>query len=539
MVAVSLVAALAAWAATVWTSRRVSLPIIRISEAMRRLERGDHLAEVGAATPRHDEIGVLIDSVNGYRESLVRGRQLAELAELERGRLQAAVSNMPIGLAMYDAERRLIICNDRYSEMYRLPRELTAPGTALEDILQERVRTGIFVGTSSNKFIEDTYALITQHEPVLQLADLRDGRTFSVIYQPMRGGGWVSTHEDVTERRRAEARIHHMARHDALTDLPNRTLLKERMEEALAKARRDDSMAVLCMDLDRFKAVNDTLGHPIGDALLRSVADRIRRIVRDSDTVARFGGDEFAVVQTGMVQPQGATALANRLIEELGAPYEIEHHQVVIGCSIGVALAPSDGQDVDLLIKKADMALYRAKVEGRGTFRFFEPEMDARMQARRTLELGLRKALITGEFELHYQPLIDVQRGEVVGLEALLRWKHQSRGWIPPAEFIPLAEETGLIVPIGEWVLRQACADAATWPEHLKVSVNLSPMQFKNDSIVGAVFNALTAADLAPTRLELEITESVLLQNGETTLGILHQLRALGVRVSMDDFGTG
>ena len=536
---VSCLAALAACAATLWAWRSVSLPIIRVSEAMQRLAKGDHTVTIAATPARNDEIGVLVESVNGYRESLVRGRQLAELAELDRERLHAAVSNMPIGLAMFDAKRCLIICNKRYSEMYQLPLELTAPGTPLEDILHERVRSGVFVGTNSNKFIKDTFALAEQVEPALQLAELRDGRCISIIYQPMHGRGWVSTHEDVTERQRAEARIHHMARHDPLTDLPNRALLKERIGEALKQVKRGESMAVLCMDLDRFKAVNDTLGHPVGDALLRSVADRIRKIIRDTDTVARFGGDEFAVIQVGTDQPHGATALAQRLIEVLSEPYEIEDHQIVIGSSIGVAVAPSDGEDADQLIKKADTALYRAKLEGRGTYRFFEPDMDARVQARRTLELDLRKALTNGEFELHYQPLVDLERSDVSGFEALLRWNHPQRGTVSPADFIPLAEETCLILPIGEWVLRQACADAATWPSDVKVAVNLSPVQFKNDSLVRAVFSALTAAGLVPSRLELEITESVLLQNSEATLGMLHRLRALGVRISMDDFGTG
>jgi diguanylate cyclase (GGDEF)-like protein len=535
-----ILAALAAWAASVWTSRNVSFPIIRVSEAMRRLARGDHTVAIGSVSERQDEIGVLIDSVNGYRESLVRGRKLTELAEVERERLHAAVSNMPIGLSMFDAQRRLIVCNKRYSEMYQLPPELTIPGTPLERILKERVRTGIFVGANSDKFIEDIVALAEQAEPAMQFAELRDGRSVSMMYQPMSGGGWVSTHEDVTERRRAEARIHHMARHDGLTDLPNRVLLKERIEEALKEVTRGESMvAVLCMDLDRFKAVNDTLGHPIGDALLQQVATRIRETIREVDTVARLGGDEFAVIQVGILQPQGATALASRLIEGLSAPYQIEDHQIVIGCSIGVAVAPSDGEDVDQLLKKADVALYRAKLDDRGTYRFFELGMDARMQARRSLELDLRRALVQGEFELHYQPLVDLERSEVTAFEALLRWNHPQRGRVSPADFIPLAEETGLIAAIGEWVLRQACADAATWPEHVKVAVNLSPVQFKSGALVRAVSSALTASGLAPGRLELEITETVLLQNSEATLAILHKLRELGVRVSMDDFGTG
>ena len=298
-------------------------------------------------------------------------------------------------------------------------------------------------------------------------------------------------------------------------------------------------MAVLCLDLDRFKPVNDTLGHPVGDALLRAVAARLLACVREGDTAARLGGDEFAVLQAGAGQPEAAGALARRLVEALSAPYEVLGHQVVVGASVGVALAPGDGRDPDELLKRADMALYRAKADGRGTFRSFEPGMDARLQARRLLELDLRKALAAGELELHYQPLVDLRTGAVSALEALLRWRHPARGLVPPGEFVPLAEEIGLIVPVGGWVLRRACADAAGWPGGVRVAVNLSAAQFRGRELVAAVVGALAAAGLAPARLELEITETVLLRDGEATLATLRELRALGVRIAMDDFGTG
>jgi diguanylate cyclase (GGDEF)-like protein len=330
-----------------------------------------------------------------------------------------------------------------------------------------------------------------------------------------------------------------MAKHDALTDLPNRVLLRERLEKALKARRREDDLAVLCLDLDRFKDVNDTLGHPLGDALLKAVADRLRTCVREMDTIARLGGDEFAIVQLAASQPTDATALAARIIGILSAPYEVNDHQLVIGASIGIALSPDDGTNPDELLRNADLALYRAKNEGRGTYRFFETEMDARMQARRKMELDLRKALVTGEFELNYQPLVNLECNEISGFEALLRWHHPVRGTVSPAEFIPLAEETGLIVPIGEWVLRQACAEAATWPTPIKVAVNLSPVQFRNRNLVNTVFSALSATGLAPQRLELEITESVLLQKSEVTIATLCQLHEFGVRIALDDFGTG
>jgi len=345
---------------------------------------------------------------------------------------------------------------------------------------------------------------------------------------------------DVTERKAAEARIAYMAHHDALTNLPNRVLFHERLNALLARVRRNgESLAVHCLDLDHFKGVNDTLGHPIGDELLQTVAQRLSKCLRDSDMVARLGGDEFAVVQFPLDGPHDAGALANKLIEVVSEPYDVHGHEFVVGGSIGIALAPGDGEQADVLLRNADMALYRAKAEGRGSAHFFEPEMDRRVQARRLLELDLRKAFAHGEFELFYQPLVNLNANAVSGFEALLRWRHAERGMIGPAEFIPLAEEIGLIVPLGEWVLRQACTEAMRWPDILKVAVNLSPAQFRSRGVVKAVLTALAYSRLPPDRLELEITESVLLGETDANLATLHQLRELGVRISMDDFGTG
>jgi diguanylate cyclase (GGDEF)-like protein len=345
--------------------------------------------------------------------------------------------------------------------------------------------------------------------------------------------------QETEERARAEALVTHMAHHDALTRLPNRIRFREELEEGLARAHRDDALAVLCLDLDNFKSVNDTLGHPVGDALLKVVAERLLEGIGATGTVARLGGDEFAIVQTGAAQPVGATVLAQHLIETIAAPYEINGHSVVIGTSIGIAVAPNDGSDPDAILKNADLALYRAKAEGRGVYRFFEAAMDASMQVRRLLELDLRSALALDQFELMYQPLIDLTTAEVKGLEALLRWRHPERGLVSPAEFIPLAEEIGLITQIGSWVLRRACAEAATWPSHLTVAVNLSPVQFTSRTLVLDVVTALGASGLPPRRLELEITEAVLLQDTDATLATLTHLKQLGVHISMDDFGTG
>jgi diguanylate cyclase (GGDEF)-like protein len=344
---------------------------------------------------------------------------------------------------------------------------------------------------------------------------------------------------DVTERRQAEARIAHLAHHDPLTALPNRTLFGVRLDEAVARARRGENFALLCLDLDRFKEVNDSLGHPIGDALLQAVTERLNAAIRLTDTVARLGGDEFALIQTGLVHPADAITLGDRLVAALQTPFELQGHHIAIGVSIGIALAPDDGTDPELLLRRADMALYAAKAEGRGRHRLFEPHMDADLQARRSLELDLRQALERDNFELFYQPVVNVADRRVCGFEALLRWHHPTRGLVPPDRFIPLAENTGLLVPIGAWVLRQACAEAAGWSHDARIAVNLSAVQFTGAALVATVAAALRDSGLDPRRLELEITETTMLQDTEATLATLHDLKALGLTIAMDDFGTG
>jgi diguanylate cyclase (GGDEF)-like protein len=453
-------------------------------------------------------------------------------------RFDAAINNMSQALLMFDSSARLAIINHRYYEMYGLSPDVVKPGCTSLDLLSHRKQSGTFVDDPET-CADSLKSVMAQGKTHEQITELPDGRSIAMIDRPMAGGGWVTTHEDITQRRQAEAKISHMALHDGLTNLPNRLFFREEMENRLARLGRDQKFAVLCLDLDHFKSVNDTLGHPIGDKLLRQAGERLRSCLREGDSVARLGGDEFAIVQGNVTQLPETMSLVARLIEVIGAPFDLDGHQVVVGVSIGVALAPADAVDPDQLLKKADMALYRAKADGRGTYRFFEPEMDARMQARRALELDLRTAIVTGEFELHYQPMVNLQTERINGFEALIRWHHPDRGMVPPLEFIPIAEETGLIVPIGEWVMRQACEEAAKWPSDISIAVNLSPAQFKTGLITQSVINALARSGLAANRLELEITESVLLLNNEATLDTLHQLRALGVRISMDDFGTG
>ena len=452
-------------------------------------------------------------------------RPIVELVE----RFDAALRNMSHGLAMFNARDDLILCNAAYSTMYRLPPELAAAGTSHKAISAYRNAHGMARTTVARDGDRDASGCLL----------LEDGRRIDILRNPIPSGGYVATHYDVTEAVRAQEQIRHLASHDALTGLPNRSQLREKMTIVLDSLWADTRLAVLCLDLDHFKTVNDTLGHPVGDLLLKAVTGRLRGCLRDTDVLARLGGDEFVVLQTGIESPEEAGALALRLIQVTGTPFELDGHQVVVGLSVGIAMTPGDGADSDTLIKNADMALYRAKADGRGSSRFFEPEMDAKLQDRRRLELDLRHALATEQFWLSYQPLFDSQTERMTGVEALLRWSHPERGLVSPVDFIPVAEEMGLIVPLGEWVIRRACNDAAGWPSHIKVAVNLSALQLKNSQLIHTIVSALAKSGLAPMRLELEITESVLMTDSESTLAMLHALRMLGVRIAMDDFGTG
>ena len=479
----------------------------------------------------------LVSSLAGSARQQLIARSQADITE-QVERLTAALTNMSQGLCMFDRDQRLVVSNQQYAEVYGIAPERIRPGMSLRRILQERVAAGSYYGDAATH-VEHRMAAAHDSKRSDTIVELKNGRAIHVVRQPLKAGGWLATHEDVTERRQMEAKMAHMARHDALTSLPNRVLFREKLEEALLEIPRGQRIAVHCLDLDYFKSVNDTLGHPIGDALLRAATERLLQCIRNEDLVSRQGGDEFAIIQYVQDARLDSAALAERVIDSISKPYDIDAHQLIVGVSIGIAVAPDDGLEPDELLKNADLALYRAKADGRGAFRFFEAEMDTCLQARRRLELDLRKALVAGEFELHYQPLINLRSNCITACEALLRWRHPDRGLVGPSDFISVLEETALITVVGEWILREACREAATWPDQIKVAVNLSPVQFKSLNLVAAVSIALAGARLPAGRLELEITESVLLQDCEATLATLHQLKELGVMIAMDDFGTG
>ena len=494
----------------------------------------------GGAMATHEDITEREDLSARLKRQVELGKEQEESLRIANLKFDNAINNMSQGLCFFDAAQRLIVCNRRYVDMYDLESDRVGPGTPLAEIVDMRFEAGSFPAMSRDEYMVWRTRVAVSAEPTDSMVELRNGRTFKIRHRPMPDGGWVATHEDITEQRRSEVRIEYMAHHDALTDLANRVLLNQRLEDAMARQDQGgDAVAVHHLDLDQFKAVNDTFGHPAGDRLLKIVADRLRPLVRGTDTVARMGGDEFVIVQAPVADPAEATTLAQRIIEAMSEPFDLDGHQTGIGVSIGIAVGPGDGSIPDRLLRNADLALYRAKGEGRGTFRFFEATMDLQMQSRRIMERDLRAALPAGEFELHYQPVVNLASNDISGFEALIRWNRPGHGLVAPAAFIPLAEETGFIVPMGEWVIRQACATAAGWPEDLHVAVNISAAQFRNPGLMQVIVGALAASGLQPTRLEIEITETVLLHSREATLAVLHQLRSLGIRIAMDDFGTG
>ena len=454
--------------------------------------------------------------------------------------LDAALNNMSQGLTMFDGQQRLIISNRQYNELYNLTPEQTRPGTTLQAILGARVAAGQFPDDPA-AFLAKTVEQVTSNQPLCASYTLRDGRIVSITHQPMRDGGWVAVHQDITAQKRAEAELAHMARYDNLTGLANRTLFMERASAAIDALQTQGSpFAVLMLDLDRFKTVNDSLGHAVGDSLLKVVAQRLRSAIPDIETIARLGGDEFAIlVSLPDGRKETATSLAGRILSVVTEPYELDKRRFTIETSVGITFGPQDGTNPDTLLKNADLALYKAKSLGGNRYCLFEPAMEANARERRELEDDMRKAIARNEFELHYQTIVNAGELDACGAEALVRWRHPERGLIPPDQFISLAEESGLIVPLGEWILRKACADAARWPSYLKLAVNMSPAQFKQHDLPAVVKSTLEQCGLPASRLELEITETVLLDNNEEHLAILHEIRNLGVSIVLDDFGIG
>jgi diguanylate cyclase (GGDEF)-like protein len=469
-------------------------------------------------------------------------KDVASAREIERqNRLFGlALDTMRQGLCMFDRDRRLVVSNRAYAEMYRIAPGEVRPGMPLDEVLRQRAEAGNVPVEGMNAFIDKRVKLAGLYGAAVFEVEMTDGRVILIQHQPNGDGGWVATHEDITEQKRNQARIQHLASHDSLTDLPNRTFYQDHLDQVRGRVDSGEIVAALCIDLDYFKNVNDTLGHAMGDKVLREASRRLAASVRESDIVARLGGDEFAVLAGRLERPEDAALLADKITKNIAEPLEIDGHRVLIGASAGIAVAPHDATDGVDLMKHADLALYRAKDEGRGAYHFYEHGLDAALQDRRSMETALREALVHDELFLVFQPLIDLTDNRVCSCEALLRWRHPERGLVAPGAFISIAEESGLIVPIGEWVLREACKAAARWPEDIGVAVNLSPVQFKkNRSLVEQVQSALDYSGLRPTRLELEITESTLLADNEIALETLRRLKELGVRLALDDFGTG
>jgi diguanylate cyclase (GGDEF)-like protein/PAS domain S-box-containing protein len=534
--------AMAAALAWLYVGRGLLRRLAALNDAILALAGGD----LNVAIPHEgaDELTRMAKAIEVFKQHAIQARELeidkerGRIAELRRreASFRLLFHSNPVPMWVFDQESfAFLSVNEAAVAHYGYPPDQFLSMNVL-DIVAEADR---------DRFLErargKTRGLGEQHWSHLRAG----GRQIEVVvyaqeleYEGRRAA--LSANIDATERKRAEARIAHMAHHDPLTDLANRALFRERLAGALERmAGKRTQVAVLCIDLDRFKEVNDTMGHPVGDALLTEVAERLRGCARAGDTVSRFGGDEFAIVQDAIGDPKEIAAFAARLLQQINRPYRLEGRDIVVSASIGISVAANDCDNGDTLLKNADIALYRAKAEGRCNFRFFEVEMDSRIQSRRELQLALKRALANDELELHYQPLVDLHTNEVTGFEALLRWTHPQRGPIPPAEFIPLAEESGLIASLGEWVLHEACAEAATWPTDLTVAINLSSVQFSSGDLLALVINALGASGLAARRLELEITESVLLQENDHNLSTLRQLHGLGVRISLDDFGTG
>jgi diguanylate cyclase (GGDEF)-like protein len=475
------------------------------------------------------KLAINVDHISESRESAAVQQQLA----IQYKQFNNAMDNIVQGVALFDAKMKLITCNRRYAEIYGLPAEMTLPGAANAEVLfQNRNADGDGYWSAESRTETDGGIIIVN--------ELSDGRTILQRKKKLADGGWVSTHEDITARRRAEEKVREMATKDPLTGLSNRFEFRQRLDQCIAEVRRKvGKFAVFYLDLDQFKAVNDSLGHPFGDKLLQEVAARIAAEVRSGDTIARLGGDEFAIIQRIENTLNDPVQLAQRVIASVSEPYMIDGNTIVIGASIGISMTPNDSLVADELIRGADMALYQSKAQGRGNYNFFKTSMDEQIRARRQMEDDLRAAIAGDQFSLHFQPVVCASERNVKSFEALLRWEHPVKGNIPPGEFISLAEEVGLIVPIGEWVIREACKEAAKWPREIKVGVNVSAVQFKSAGLIQAISAAIKASGIDSSRLIVEVTESVMIGDTSQAIAVLHSIRDLNILIAMDDFGTG
>ncbi|MHC2298479.1 diguanylate cyclase (GGDEF)-like protein [Rhizobium mongolense] len=449
------------------------------------------------------------------------------------------LDNLPLGLSVFDSAQRLILCNDRFRQLFGLFADQAVPGVSVRALStripgKERKTVRSAYRSKEASAMPPGQGKIRRREWLMD-----DGRVIVSVVTVLPDGSNIAVHSDVTEERKAAERIAHLAHHDPLTGLPNRIRFREQVDAALSERAPDEQIALVHLNLDRFKSINDTMGVSTGDTILRQVAERIRASASGENILARLGSDEFAILQRGRQQPWNVMALADQIRRELSEPFFRGDKQIELSVSMGIALAPEDGAETDVLLRNAGVALSQAKADGRKHERFFSSEMASRIQARHALEADLRLALHSDEFELHYQPLYDLRQQRICGFEALVRWNHPTRGRVPPMEFIPLAEEVGLVVDIGRWVLRKACSEAACWPEDIKIAVNVSAIQFTSSDLLADVDEAIAEAAISPARLELEITESVLMENLDDTLPILHALKERGIRISMDDFGTG
>lgn len=522
--------------------RKFAVRLNDMTDKMMRISRNDIDVPVPFVGD-NDELGDMARAVHVFKANARSLLEQQELIETLNTRFEIALNHMSRGLSMFDADLNLVVCNQRFRNMYGLQPALCEPGVSLYALVEARADTEVLPADKRKRYIERWYArhreiILSRKRTDIEI-EMMNGRTVAVTYEPLRDGGCVAVHEDITQKRRRDEKINRLARQDSLTGVGNRFYFRERLASLCEAVGPSSGLAVHLIDLDRFKDVNDTLGHAAGDVLLRLVALRIQQVLRSEDLVARLGGDEFAVIQTNVRSVSDTGPVAQRLIESLAAPFQVQGQQVQIGASVGVALFPRDGSGPDDVIKKADIALYRAKDDGRGCAVSFRTELESELHSRHQLGVDLRHAIRESQFELHYQPIVSLDGGGIVGCEALMRWRHPLKGFIPPDAFIPVAEDLGLIGVLGEWGLKTACAEAAKWPGDTKVAVNLSPTQFRSCDLAAVTQEALDASGLCASRLEFEVTERLLLRDTADNSATLHKLREMGVRIALDDFGTG